>query len=224
MIQQHLYLTDTYLGQQRTLVARSGTSAEGMPWLALAENIFHPRGGGQPADTGTVDGVAGVARRAPAASSGVLRDLAAAAAPPPAGTPATARIDLEARRQHAALHTAGHLAHALLSPRGWTYAACSHVPGQARLDYRIDGALVDRAALAAELNDLLAGAISAGHPVAAAVVDDVRLVSIEGLGAEPCGGTHVRTLASLAWASVRSVKLRGGLLRIGYDARHVAAS
>lgn len=221
-MQQQLYLTDTYLVEHKTTVARSGRSEEGVAWLALAQNIFHPQGGGQPNDAGTVDGVAATPRRDAADREWILVDLADAEQAPAEGSPVTARVDLETRRLHAALHTAGHLVDAFVRPLGFQHAGNSHFPGQARVDYQLDGAQPDRDELTAQINAQLAEAVAAALKVTSAVTDGVRRVSIEGLNTEPCGGTHVPDLGALQGVVLRSIKIKGGVMKVGYTAEHRA--
>ncbi|MEZ0070336.1 Ser-tRNA(Ala) deacylase AlaX [Streptacidiphilus sp. MAP12-20] len=230
-MQQHqLYLSDTYLGEVLTTPLVTGRGDDGLPWVALADNIFHPQGGGQPSDVGTVDGLPVRSRRH--ADGLVVLQLVE-----PAGTPTwpagiaqrdlptegkvVAAIDMEQRKLHAALHTAGHLLHALVGTLGFQHAGNSHFPGQARVDYRVTDREVDREALTAQVNDHFVQAVKAALPVTAEIRDGVRTVSIEGLGGEPCGGTHVPDLSALRDVSVRSIKIKSGLMKIGYTAAHV---
>jgi Ser-tRNA(Ala) deacylase AlaX len=226
-VQHQLYLSHTYLGETVTTALDAGRGDDGRPWVALADNIFHPQGGGQPSDTGTVNGLPVRARRD--AGGLVVLDLLDEAdersadtrwADLPQDTKLNAGIDMEQRKLHAALHTAGHLLHAFVGALGYQHAGNSHFPGQARVDYRVEGAEVDREALTARIEEHFAQTVQAGLQVNAEVRDGVRIVSIEGLGGEPCGGTHVSDLSCLRSLSVRSVKVKGGLMKIGYTAAH----
>jgi Ser-tRNA(Ala) deacylase AlaX len=225
-VQRHLYFTDTYLTEQATTVARVGRGEDGGPWIALADNIFHPQGGGQPSDLGTVDGHAGRGRKGED-EGWVVVDLLApdgsdtAEQPFTVGDAVTARIDAVARRLHAALHTAGHLIDAYVRRLGLPHAGNSHFPGQARVDYLVEDRAIDRAELTEQLGKHLAESLGAALPVTAGYRDGVRHVTIEGLNSEPCGGTHVRDLSLLTDVSIRSIKVKSGRLRVGYDAAHV---
>ncbi|GGO95580.1 alanyl-tRNA synthetase [Wenjunlia tyrosinilytica] len=222
VLQHHLYLTDTYATEVATTVARSGRDDSGVVWVALAENIFHPQGGGQPADRGTVGGLTARPRRDDA--GWVVLDLPEAAedsgAVPAPGTDAVARVDADVRRLHAALHTAGHLVHAFVSRLGFAHVGNSHFPGQARVDYALDDREVDRDALTEQLNKQFDEAVRAATAVTADHRDGVRNVTIEGLHTEPCAGTHVPDLSFLREVRIRSIKVKGGRMRVGYEAEH----
>jgi Ser-tRNA(Ala) deacylase AlaX len=49
---------------------------------------------------------------------------------------------------------------------------------------------------------------------------DERIVVIDGVNEDPCGGTHVPSLGCLVGFSVRSVKVKKGVLKVGYDVDH----
>lgn len=216
--QRQLYLTDTYLDSVRTRVLRAGAGGE-EHWVILSENIFHPQGGGQPRDRGTVDDVPAVPRRDPSDGLVVL-DVAAIGREIRTGDEVTASIDIGLRRLHAALHTAGHVVDSLMRRLGYKYIANNHFPGQASVDYTLDTS-VDKARLHEALTDGIAEAVMARLPVTAGERDGLRAVTIESLGTEPCGGTHVPHLGAIQGLRIRSIKTKGNRLRVGYDAAHL---
>jgi Predicted metal-dependent hydrolases related to alanyl-tRNA synthetase HxxxH domain len=219
ILQRHLYLSDTYLTRVVTTVTRVGRGAGG-PWILLDDNIFHPQGGGQPSDRGTVDGIPAVPRREGGTDVVLELDCAEDRLPEPSAK-VTAEIDADLRRLHAALHTAGHLIDALTRRRyGLRHAANSHFPGQSRIEFHLDGRELDRDGLAERLQEEIAEAIAARLAVTASAGAERRSVEIEGLGGDPCGGTHVPHLGLLRDVRIRSVKVKSGRLRIGYDAAH----
>lgn len=78
------------------------SEADGRYAIELDRTLFHPQGGGQPADRGWIAGLAveGVVSRGDSVAHIVSQPL-------PAGE-VTIRIDPESRRLHARLHSAGH--------------------------------------------------------------------------------------------------------------------
>ena len=222
-----LYLTDTYQFEAKTRVVATGR-VEGRKWVMTEENLFHPQGGGQPADRGWVDDLVVTPRRheetgsviAVATVDGELEDVGE-------GQAVAVRVDRDARLLHAALHTAGHLVEAVGRLRGWSWVPHSHFPGQARIDFSAPAPVPEladvtgRDLLVAELQGALDQAVKAALPVRAEVEPGGRRVVWLGeLHCAPCGGTHVRNLADLADATVTGVKLKKGIIRVSYAAQH----
>ena len=124
-----LYLRDTYRFEAKTRVVATGR-ADGRAWVMTAENLFHPQGGGQPADLGWVDDLTVTPRR----HEGTASVIAVATAESELesiseGQTVEVRVDRDARLLHAALHTAGHLVEAAGRTRGWSWVSHSHFPG-----------------------------------------------------------------------------------------------
>ncbi|MCX4817478.1 metal-dependent hydrolase [Streptomyces sp. NBC_01239] len=223
--QNSAYLDDTYLEQVDTHVIAVGERG-GAPWAAVADCLFHPQGGGQPADRGWVADVEVV----PVREAGLVVVVAAGGGALPefaVGEWVRARIDLEVRTAHAALHTAGHLIEAAGRAQGWEMAASNHFPGQARIEFQVpdaDARLADpegREAVTAELRAAVAAAVADDLPVTARYLPDGRrVVSLGALHSAPCGGTHVRRLGDLAEVVLPPLKVKKGRIRVSYSATH----
>ena len=221
------YLDDTYLEQVDTRVIAVG-ERDGLPWAAVEDCLFHPQGGGQPADRGWLADAEIVPVRDRDAG------LVVATAPVGGGLPSLAvgervraRIDLEVRTLHAALHTAGHLVEAVGRMQGWEMVASNHFPGQARIEFQVPGPdirLADpegREELTAELRAAAAAAVADDLPVFARyLADGRRVVHLDALHAAPCGGTHVRSLGDLAGLVLPTLKVKKGRIRVSYTATH----
>ncbi|WP_138445050.1 hypothetical protein [Sinomonas susongensis] len=222
--QEQAYYQDTYLTESPATVIAAGTSdGGGERWVAVSPNIFHPKGGGQPSDEGTVDG----APVAPARDDAGVVVLSGAPATLEVGSAVVCSIDADRRRLHAALHTAGHILGALGEARGWQHSGHSHFPAQARLDFDPEGHEEElatpesREAVRAELQAGMDAALARGGSVTA-TLDETghRTVTIEGVNSEPCGGTHVRSLADLAKVRILEVKVKRGAIKVRYEAEH----
>ena len=110
-----LYQTDTYLLTSDAIVLAVEPLDGGEGWaVVLDQTVFHPQGGGQPADVGTLEGESG----APFAvsmvrkgSTGVVRHEGASPTPPPftAGSRVRCAVSEQARLLNARVHSAGHL-------------------------------------------------------------------------------------------------------------------
>lgn len=189
--------------------------------VRLAETVFYAEGGGQPADTGTIDG---------AAVRDVQRDeegriwhlLAAESAPPEEGAEVAVEIDWARRFDHMQQHTAQHLITAIADDEFELPTVSFHL-GEDYSSIDLDVGRLSRKKLRA-LEHRVNEEIRAARPVGFRQVapeeydeldlrsrglpDDhsgaVRLVEIEGLDLNTCGGTHVSNTAQL-----QSIKLIG---------------
>ncbi|WP_433175718.1 hypothetical protein [Actinoallomurus sp. CA-150999] len=235
--QTAVYLEDTYLTAVTAHVTATGSTADGEAWVAVRENIFHPQGGGQPADRGRLGECEVAPTRDPETGLVVLhsRDdqghtLDALAE----GDIVEARVDADLRLLHAALHTAGHLIEAAGRAEGWALAGNIHFPGQARIEFtpaESAASPTETAASLADPEDREKAADRLRARVAAAIAEDLpvtaeydaegrRVIRLGDLHAAPCGGTHVRSLADLADVTITAVKMKKGRVRVSYTASH----
>ncbi|NUW31487.1 metal-dependent hydrolase [Nonomuraea sp. SMC257] len=229
-LQESLYLEDTYLTGLSGPVAATGQDEDGGAWIALRRNIFHPQGGGQPADRGRVGACAVTPARHAATGLVVLRavdDTGPGLGDLAEGDVVEARLDADLRLLHAALHTAGHLVEAAARAEGWSLAGNNHFPGQARIELtapEAGGSLAEpeqRDEAADRLRAFVAAAVAGDLPVVAGRdPEGRRVVRLGDLHAAPCGGTHVRSLGDLAEVTISGVKLKKGRVRVSYSAAH----
>lgn len=193
------------------------------PFVVLADTLFYPEGGGQPCDLGTISGVPLVAVRP--GPEGVRHYLAG---PLPPG-PARLVLDWERRLDHMEQHTGQHLLTALAQDRfGWATTAF-HL-GAEHSDIELAAARLSAGDLE-RLEDAAAEEIAARRPVrvrrvapadlAALAVrtrglpaghqGEIRLVEIEGLDLNTCGGTHLSDSGRIgALVLLGTETLRGG--------------
>lgn len=216
------YFSDTYLFEASADVIATGHDDEGVPWIAVSPNIFHPRGGGQMEDSGTVDGREVAVTRG---ADGMV--VLTGAGQHNVGAVVRTAVDPKTRLLHAALHTAGHLVGFLGEERGWRHSGHSHFPGQARLDFHPDSVPEDlstassREPVIAEIQERLEALVATKAPVTSSIDETgIRTVVISGVNAEPCGGTHVRDLAALRGVRILEAKIKRGTLKVRYEASH----
>jgi Ser-tRNA(Ala) deacylase AlaX len=208
------YERDPYLTELETRVQSAGN--DGRPYVLLEDTILCPEGGGQPSDRGTLDGVAvlDVQRR-----DGEVRHYLAAPAAP---GPARLRLDWTRRWDHMQQHTGQHLLTAVAQDR-FAWATTAFHLGEEVSDIELATPGLASRDLA-RLEEAVAAEIRAARPIHARRVTpeayadlkvrsrglpegfqgDVRLVTIEGVDVNTCGGTHVRGTAEL-----ESMKLLG---------------
>jgi len=205
--------------------------------IRLDRTVFYPQGGGQAGDSGELrldDGTrieiadtrkgdaAGEIVHVPAPGQEAL--LAGLRA----GQALTARIDWERRYRHMRFHTATHLLCALVPH---PVDGCSITAAYARLDFHMSEPL-DKEALTAGLARLVAAARPVTHRwISDAELDAnpglvrsmsvqpprgsgrVRLMEIEGVDLQPCGGTHVANTAEIGGVVVTKIEKKSAMTR-----------
>jgi misacylated tRNA(Ala) deacylase len=198
--------------------------------IRLDRTVFYPTGGGQPGDTGRLRLVSGatiaiVDTVKGAAPDEVIHVPAPGALLPEPGTELVAELDWERRHRLMRMHTCLHLLCAVV-PGAVTGGQVSD--GRGRLDFDVPGSSLDKEAIAASLNALIA----AGHPAAPRWITDeelaahpelvrtmsvkppsgagrVRLLEIAGVDLQPCGGTHIRNTAEIGPVTIGKIENKG---------------
>jgi Ser-tRNA(Ala) deacylase AlaX len=216
------YETHPYLTRLEVQILEVGESA-GRPWAVLDDTILYPEGGGQPADRGRLGAVAVLDVRR---EQGEIRHLLDSAVEPGSSI---LELDWHRRYDHMQQHTAQHLLSALaLGQFGW--ATRSFHIGAETSDIELDAPSLSVAQLD-ELEQTAMAEVIAGRPVTTRRVSaeeyaelevrsrglpaghrgDIRLVEIEGIDLNTCGGTHLRSTAEIESIKlVDTERLRGG--------------
>jgi alanyl-tRNA synthetase len=213
---------DPYLSELETEVLAAGVDGAG-PFALLADSLFFPEGGGQPADHGRLGEVKVLDVRkvgddqrhyleAPV-ELGAIRLI----------------LDWDRRFDHMQQHTGQHLLSAIAEDSfGWATTAF-HLGGHVcDVELAVPGLGVEQIE---SLEEAVAGEIRAARPVLtrrvaagalgtlgvrtrglpAGHVGDVRLVEIVGVDLNTCGGTHVRSTAELECLKLLHTEpMRGG--------------
>lgn len=200
--------------------------------IELDRTVFYATGGGQPGDAGVLvrsDGsqiTIGTAIYNPEDKSRILHVPLEGQAAPIVGDKVIARLDWERRLKRMRIHTALHLLSVIL-PYPVTGGAIGD-SGDGRLDFDIPEGGLDKAELTEKLSALVAknAAISErwitdeeldANPGLVKTMSvkpprgsgRVRLVSIEGIDLQPCGGTHVRNTSEIGAVVVTDVEKKG---------------
>jgi Ser-tRNA(Ala) deacylase AlaX len=216
--QNQVYLTHTYAFECNTIVVKSGQDEVGA-YVVLADNIFHPQGGGQVADVAWVNDEP---VRIMMQSDGLIAAYTEAALSMPVGTPVHAKVDAHKRCHSAALHTGGHFLNWHLRQYGWQAIKGHHFAGESRVEFT---AINDAAVAATDLspmvlqNDINA-LLQIDTPIVTLFEDNKRISLITGTENMPCGGTHTDNLQQLCEFTIKSIKHKKGVLRISYDVQH----
>ncbi|MGH2347834.1 MAG: alanyl-tRNA editing protein [bacterium] len=219
-----LYLHDSYLKEFDATV--TGTDGAG---VILDRTAFYAGGGGQPADTGTLEwgGTIVPVTDMRRVGSDVLH--LAGENPPPAGTPVRGALDWERRyaimRHHSALHV---LVGVVYKVFGAMVTGGAIYPDRARMDFSLEDLNKDRvAAIEQEANRVIAE----GHRILVRYVPreeyersdltrlaknllppevtEVRVVEIEGFDAQADGGTHVANTREIGSLLVTKTENKG---------------
>jgi misacylated tRNA(Ala) deacylase len=216
-----LYLRDAYVDQfDAHVVAVDGSR------VMLDRTVFYPTGGGQPHDTGTIDGhaVVDVVKQGP----DVWHVLDGQA--PPAGATVRCALDWERRhklmRTHSALHV---LCGVIWNEWGKPVTGGNMEPLEARMDFAFDP-LPD--GFATRVAELVNAEIRADRPITISFlsrdtavededlirtkvnlipdsVQEVRVVDIVGLDKQADGGTHVHSTGEIGTFDVVKTESKG---------------
>jgi len=205
--------------------------------VQLDRTVFYPQGGGQAGDAGDLllaDGtrIAIADTRKGDAPGEIVHVPAAdqidALAQLRPGDSVTVRIDWARRQRHMRFHTATHLLCALVPH---PVDGCSITASYARLDFHMNEAL-DKDALTAGIARLVAEAHPVRHRwIAEAELDAdptlvrsmsvqpprgsgrVRLLEIDGVDRQPCGGTHVANTSEVGAVVVTKIEKKSAMTR-----------
>jgi len=228
-----LYRDDAYLRACDATVI--GVDERG---ICLDRTVFYPMGGGQAGDAGTLtldDGrditIADTRRDR---ESGALLHVPAETTPAlHVGDKVKAEIDWERRYRHMRFHTATHLLCAVVP---FPTNGCSITADYARLDFATGPEAIDKELVQRELDRL----VNEDHSVRTIWITDeelasrpelvrtmsvkppsgagrIRLLEIEGVDLQACGGTHVanvRELGKMVIAKVEKISAANRRIRL----------
>ena len=216
------YQRDSFLEVLETEVIEVGREG-GRFFAVTADTVFYPEGGGQPSDHGTMRGVDVIDVQK---AGGVVRHFLSAELPL---GPVHQELDWARRFDHMLQHTGQHLLTAVALGRfGWKTTAFHLGPMVSDIELDV-GSLGDDDLR--RLEDAVAQEIRASRPVTVrrAQIDEmealgvrsrllpeglsgeIRLVEIEGLDLNTCGGTHLRSTAEIGtMALIGTETMRGG--------------
>ena len=198
--------------------------------IHLDRTVFYPMGGGQPGDTGVLRLADGSAvritdTRKDDASGDIVHIPEGEAGAELAGQQVQACIDWERRHRLMRMHTLMHLLCAVI-PAGVTGGSIRD--GSGRLDFDLPESTLDKEHISAELNRL----VEENHPVRARWISDdelsanpelvrtmsvkppmgtgkVRVLEVEDVDLQPCGGTHVAATGEIGPVRVRKIEKKG---------------
>ena len=196
--------------------------------VILDRTVFYPMGGGQPGDTGTLTRADGSTLQVTDTRKDGDRIRHCVSDDPTrfaVGDSVTAEIDWERRFRHMRMHTCLHLLCSLIDApvTGGSVAA-----DKGRLDFDLPESTLDKVELTRQLQAL----VSANHPLDVQWITDdeldqqpdlvrtmsvqpprgsgkVRLINIDSVDLQPCGGTHLASTAEVGAIYVRKIEKKG---------------
>ena len=225
---EKLYHHDPYLREAISRVVRS-EERDGRWAVRLQDTIFCPEGGGQPADTGTINGLPLLALENDGDEIVHLLDR------DPGIGAAGLQLDFARRYDHMQQHTAQHLLSQVLV-RDFNAATLSFAIGPEHSSLEVGRAAFSEEevrALEAECARLAFAAL----PVRVFETDDpsclrlrkppkvrgrIRVVEIEGFDQSACGGTHVKNSAELGLLKIVGLERVRANIRLYYAAGYRA--
>ncbi|MEK0083796.1 alanyl-tRNA editing protein [Benzoatithermus flavus] len=223
---EELFREDAY----RTHCTGIVEAAEDDARVILDQTVFYARGGGQPGDRGWLvlsDGrsleVIDTVRDA--ATGDIVHVLTPSSALPPPGVVLTAEVDWPRRHRLMRMHSALHL---LCRAVGAPVTGGQIDDGKGRLDFDLGNTPIDRDTLTERLRRWIAE----DRPIRPFWIDEaelesrpelvrtlsvrpprgqgrIRLVEIEGVDLQACGGTHVRSTAEIGAVAVTKIESKG---------------
>lgn len=205
-------------------------TAVGDEGIRLSQTVFYAHGGGQPGDIGVLrlengDEIEIINTIKGESLEYIVHIPVEGSALPNVGDVVTAELNWDRRHRHMRFHTAMHV-------------LCSLVEGdvtggnlsvdKARLDFNLPDGPPDKDALNARLAEVISG----GNAVSTRWISDadldanpelvrtmsvqpprgsgkIRLVDVDGVDLQPCGGTHVASLSEIGSVYVAKIENKG---------------
>ena len=226
-VTEELFRRDAYATECEVKLTAAGEHG-----VELDRTVFYPMGGGQPGDRGILrfeDGfeISVVDTRRVAGRTGIVHVCEAPQARERVGQTVQARIDWGRRFRIMRVHTTLHLLCAVIPDVGVTGGSIRD-DGTGRLDFNLPEPTLDRNHVEAEVNRL----VQENHPVGARWISEeeldanpdlvrtmsvapprgagrVRVLDIEGVDLQPCGGTHVSSTGEIGQVLVKKMEKKG---------------
>ncbi|HEX6732128.1 MAG TPA: DHHA1 domain-containing protein [Pyrinomonadaceae bacterium] len=227
---ERLYYNDSHLIEFEARVVDVTERVSGWTAIVLNRTAFYPTGGGQPSDTGTLNG-ARVVECIDDGDNGVFHVLQGPT--PERGAVVKGRVDWPRRLDHIQQHTGQHiLSQAFVTLFNATTRSFRVLDQSCEIDVDLANANNDVIERAVELAN---NVIWEDRPITIRNVSSdeaaelplrkdpsregkLRLIEIEGFDLTPCGGTHAYRTGEVGLIGVRSWERAKGLTRIEFVA------
>ncbi|HKG96453.1 MAG TPA: DHHA1 domain-containing protein [Pyrinomonadaceae bacterium] len=229
-VTERLYYSDSHLIEFEARVVDLSDRVSGWTAVVLDRTAFYPTGGGQPSDTGTLNG-SRVVECIDDGEQGVLHVVQGAA--PARSAIVRGRVDWPRRLDHMQQHTGQHiLSQAFVKLFNAPTRSFRVLAASCEIDVELDNPATEVIERAVELaNNVIwedrSITILNVTPDQAAELPlrkeparegELRLIEIEGFDLTPCGGTHAYRTGEVGIIAVRSWERAKGLTRIEFVA------
>ncbi|MBI0675857.1 alanyl-tRNA editing protein [Citrobacter koseri] len=207
MTERLYYSTDDTEGM--ACVTGCSPQMDGLYAVTLDKTLFHPQGGGQPADKGWIADipVCGIMLR----DNQIIHILPQ----PVAAGVVQLKVDVQTRLLNSRLHSAGHLIGCAGETWGWSPVKAHHWPGEGRITFSAGehARLPDAENLLACIEQWQAK----DYALRIEFDGERRKVGFGELPMYFCGGTHVTSLGQLGRITIGGIKMKKGQLIINYS-------
>ncbi|MGB5164249.1 MAG: alanyl-tRNA editing protein [Woeseiaceae bacterium] len=219
---KELFRDDSYLQSCEATVTRVGED-----FFCTDQTVFYALGGGQPGDTGSVTcngNQTTIVDTRYGDDGDICHFVATGSAIPEVDSRVELQLDWQRRYLHMRMHTAMHLLGSILK---YDVTGGNISAAKSRLDFNMEDS-VDKEAV----GNALAALVDANHPVSCRWISEqeldanpglvrtmsvqpprgkgaIRLLEIEDVDLQPCGGTHVRSTAEVGAVRVGKVENKG---------------
>ena len=230
MVTERLYYSDSHLIEFEARVVDVTDRVSGWTAVVLDRTAFYPTGGGQPSDTGTLNG-SRVVECIDDGGNGVLHVVQGAA--PVRDAVVRGRVDWSRRLDHIQQHTGQHiLSQAFVKLFNAPTKSFRVMDASCEIDVELNNPTTEIIERAVELannviwEDRAIAVLNVTSDQAAELAlrkepareGELRLIEIEGFDLTPCGGTHAYRTGEVGMIAVRSWERAKGLTRIEFVA------
>jgi alanyl-tRNA synthetase len=227
---ERLYYADSHLIEFEARVVDVTDRVSGWTAIVLDRTAFYPTGGGQPSDTGTLNG-SRVVECIDDGERGVLHVVQGFA--PARDTIVSGRVDWLRRLDHMQQHTGQHiLSQAFIKLFNAPTKSFRVLDAACEIDVELNNPTTEIIERAVELanNVVWEDRVITIHNVTSdqaaemslrkqpAREGELRLIEIEGFDLTPCGGTHAYRTGEVGMIAMRSWERAKGLTRIEFVA------
>ena len=229
-VTERLYYADSHLIEFEARVVDVTERVSGWTAVLLNRTAFYPTGGGQPSDTGTLDGLR-VVECIDDGDRGVLHVVQGVA--PPRDAIVRGRVDWPRRLDHIQQHTGQHiLSQAFVTLFNAPTRSFRVLESVCEIDVELHEPATEKIERAVELannviwEDRAIAIRNVSSEEAAELAlrkepardGELRLIEIEGFDLTPCGGTHAFRTGEVGMIAIRSWVRAKGLTRIEFVA------